>query len=108
MRPPEPDPLPLRVDVINGWPLTEIEAGSMETLLSRFSVYENDATSRHWSREPFTTLLAPSTFMSRFIRTDYHVVQIFIPHRQLNSTPVITCYHPFILIVGYHSAFCQV
>ena len=21
MRPPEPDPLPLRVDVINGWPL---------------------------------------------------------------------------------------
>ena len=22
MRPPEPDPLPLRVDVINGWPLT--------------------------------------------------------------------------------------
>src|SRR6218665_172132 len=22
MRPPEPDPLPLRVDVINGWPLS--------------------------------------------------------------------------------------
>ena len=23
MRPPKPDPLPLRVDVINGWPLME-------------------------------------------------------------------------------------
>ena len=33
---------------------------------------------RHWSREPITTLSAP---LSRFIRTDYHAGQIFIPHR---------------------------
>src|SRR6218665_2926013 len=33
----------------------------------------------HWSREPITTLSAPSMFMSRFIRTDYHAGQIFIP-----------------------------
>jgi len=27
---------------------------------------------RHWSREPITILSAPSMFMSRFIRMDYH------------------------------------
>ena len=35
----------------------------------------------HWSREPITTLPALSMFMSRFIRTNYHAGQIFIPHR---------------------------
>src|SRR6218665_677845 len=25
MRPPEPDPLPLRVDVINGWPVKQLQ-----------------------------------------------------------------------------------
>ena len=38
-------------------------------LVSKFSVYENDAAWRHWSREPITT---PRMFMSRFIQTDYH------------------------------------
>src|SRR6218665_3094713 len=62
----------------------EIEAPSMKKfLVSRFSVYENDAALRHWSREPITTLSAPSMCMSRFIRTDYHAGQIFIPHRHL-------------------------
>src|SRR6218665_243693 len=61
-------PPPLERDVLYGRPL------------SRFSVYENDAARLHWSREPITTLSAPSMFMSRFIRTDYHAEQIFIPH----------------------------
>src|SRR6218665_2237953 len=34
------------------------------------------AIKRHWSREPITTLSAPSMFMSRFFRTDYHAGQI--------------------------------
>src|SRR6218665_4153162 len=32
-------------------------------------------------REPITTLSAPLMVMSRFIRTNYHAGQIFIPHR---------------------------
>ena len=51
-------------------------------LVSRFSVCENDAARRHWSREPITTLSAPSMFMFRFILTDYNAGQIFIPHRR--------------------------
>src|SRR6218665_1015212 len=38
---------------------------------------------RNWSRQSITTLSSPSMFMSRFIPTDYHAGQIFIPHRPL-------------------------
>src|SRR6218665_1903668 len=75
----------LRVDLCcfdeNNPFLTEIEPGSMEKfLVSRFSIYENDAASSHWSREPITTLSGPLMFMFSVIRTDYHAGRIFIQH----------------------------
>ena len=59
---------------------------------------------RHWSREPITTLSRLSMFMSRFIRTDYHAGQIFIPHRiKLQQQPLfkIIANTVFIMAAGF-------
>src|SRR6218665_1923476 len=39
------------------------------------------AISRHWSREPITTLSRPSVFYVKVFQTADHAGQIFIPHR---------------------------
>src|SRR6218665_3776953 len=80
MRPPEPDPSPLRVDVINGWPLGVLPASHAHHVVQSFSTSVSQHTNvpashAHQVVQSFSIGVSRHTNVPAFHA--HHVVQSF-------------------------------